>query len=229
MKRIRFTAALIVLMAVTGAKAQFSVGADFVSNYVFRGVQQDAVHPIGSPNIQPALSYTKNGFTIGTWGSYSFSGGTKEVDLFLTYDFSDLFSVTFTDYNYIFSQSHFNYNSQTDHVLEATLAYGGVDAFPLSAAANLMFYGADKLQNGNQAYSTYIELGYPIASNVEVFIGASLFESLTYGTAGFGVTNLGIKAGKTIPVSQAFGLGVYGILGFNPNAKDAFLVAGISL
>lgn len=229
MKRFRFLTAFIALLAVVGSKAQFSVGVDLVSNYVFRGIQQDVVHPVGSPNFQPTLSYTYKGLTLGTWGSYSFSGSTKEVDLFLSYDFSDMFSVTLTDYNYIFSQSYFNYASDTDHVFEASIIYNGVDAFPLSASVNTMFYGADKLEDGNQAYSTYLELGYPITSNVNVFAGASLFESLTYGTSGFGVTNVGIKAGKTVTIGESFGLNVYSVLGFNPNAKDAFLVAGISL
>ena len=68
-----------------------------------------------------------------------------------------------------------------------------------------------------------------ITSSVGVFAGASLFNSLTYGTNVFGTTNVGIKAGKVISVSETFGFNVYGMLGFNPNAKDAFLVAGISL
>lgn len=229
MKTIRLNTALFALLAVTSTNAQFSTGVDLVSNYVFRGIQQDVVHPIGSPNIQPTITYSYKGLTVGTWGSYSFSGSTKEVDLFLSYNFSDLFSATLTDYNYIFSQSYFNFGTETDHIFEATLKYEGIDAFPLSASVNTMFYGADKLEDGSQAYSTYLEFGYMITSSVGVFAGASLFNSLTYGTNGFGTTNVGIKAGKVISVSETFGFNVYGMLGFNPNAKDAFLVAGISL
>jgi hypothetical protein len=211
------------------SKGSFSVGADIVSSYVWRGVPQDATYPKGTPNIQPYASYTIGGFTIGAWGSGSFTGTVKEFDLYATYALSSLFSVTLTDYNWNFSKSYFSYGDGTDHVYEGTLAYAGVASFPLSASLNTMFYGADKKADGDQAYSTYLELGYPISSNAKVFVGASLFESPNYGTDGFGLTNVGIKVSKSIEITDKFSLPVYGIAGFNPNTENAFLVAGITL
>jgi hypothetical protein len=211
------------------SKVSFSVGSDIVSSYVWRGVPQDAAFPKGSPNIQPFAACTIGGLTIGAWGSGSFTGTVKEFDLYATYAFSGLFSMTLTDYNWNFSQSYFKYGEGTDHVFEGTLSYAGIESFPLSATLNTMFYGADKLSDGKQAYSTYLELAYPLSSAAKVFAGASLGESSNYGTDGFGITNVGIKVSKSIEITDKFSLPVYGIAGFNPSSENAFLVAGITL
>jgi len=220
---------LSFLVTAQQSKGSFSVGADIVSSYVWRGIPQDATYPKGTPNIQPYAAYTIGGLTIGAWGSSSFTGTVKEFDLYATYAVSNLFSVTITDYNWNFSHSHFAYGSGTDHVFEGTLSYAGVESFPLSCSINTMFYGADKSLSNDQAYSTYLELGYPLSSNAKIFLGVSLFESSCYGTSGFGVTNLGIKVSKAIEITDKFSLPVYGIAGFNPSAENAFLVAGITL
>lgn len=226
-----FAVGLFITSSLT-VKAQdeaisFNVGADVVSSYVWRGVPQEATK--GTPNIQPYVSATAGKFTLGIWGSSSFIGNVKEFDIYATYAFSDLFSVTLTDYNWVFGQKYFNYGSGTDHVFEGTLSYAGVESLPLSATLNTMFYGADKKTNGDQAYSTYLELAYPVSESVKVFAGASLLESVNYGTSGLDVTNLGIKVSKSLEISDKFSLPVYGIAGFNPSSSNAFLVAGISL
>lgn len=239
MKKVKFfAAAFIALLAVTTTKAQLSVGADVVSSYVWRGVTQSA-----DPNFQPTISYTAKKFVVGAWGSSDFSGaGTKEVDIFATYNITSILGVTLTDYQYnLLSTPYFKYDKSTGHVFEGTLNYAGVSSFPLSASLNVMFAGADKKYTGDkQAYSTYLELGYPIGSNFKVFAGASLTESQQYKTKGFGVVNLGVKASKTIEIGS-FSLPVYGILGVNPygtydpvadSAKDtntAFFVVGVTL
>lgn len=214
------------------SKGSFSVGADVVSSYVWRGVAQDASSQGGSPNIQPYAAYTIGGLTIGAWGSSSFTGSVKEVDLYATYAFSSLFSATLTDYNWKFGQSYFLYNSHsTDHVFEGTLSYAGVECFPLSASINTMFHGADKDSAGvKNAYSTYVELSYPISSNAKLFLGSSLFNSPSiYGNTGFSVINVSLKVSKTLDITDKFSLPIYGIVGVNPDAKSAFFVAGITL
>ena len=218
----------IAVLATMSVKAQFSVGTDIVSNYVWRGVQQDLTNTNGTVNIQPSLSYSIGNFTIGTWGSYGLLGTVKEVDLYASYAISDILSVTVTDYNWNFTGG--NYFDYTGHVFEGTISYAGVEAFPLSATINTMFYGADKKADGvTQAYSTYMELGYPISDNASLFLGGSLNESANYGTAGFGITNVGLKLSKDVEITDKFSLPVYGVIGVNPNAKDAFMVVGITL
>lgn len=223
-----FAIAIFVILSTT-TNAQFSVATDLVSNYVWRGVQQDLTNTKGTPNIQPTISYTVGKFTIGAWGSYGILGSVKEVDLYASYIISDLFSVIVTDYNWNFSQSYFAYGTGTDHVFEGSLNYVGVEAFPLSVSLNSMFYGADKKSDGSQAYSTYMELGYPISDKTKLFLGGSLGESGNYGTNGLGLTNIGLKSSKSIEISDKFSLAVFGVIGVNPTSKDAFLVFGLTL
>jgi len=224
--RLFFFSAFLLTAALVSAQGSFSTGADIVSSYVWRGVAQGS----NEPNIQPSVSYTNKKLSIGAWGSGNFSGSLKELDLYATYAFSSSFSVTLTDYNWIFSKDYFDYSDGTDHIYEATLAYTGGESFPISASLNTMFAGADKKADGDNAYSSYLELGYPLSSNAKIFCGASLTDSpAVYGTTGFDITNLGLKASKTLEITDKFSLPVYGIVGFNPSASKAFLVAGITL
>jgi len=236
MRKIKLLAiCVIAVLSTMNVKAQFAVGTDIVSSYVWRGVAQDRTvtgNPsLGSPNIQPYVSFTTGGFTIGSWASSSFLGNVKEVDLYATYAFSSSLALTVTDYNWGFSQSYFNYGAGTDHVYEATLAYTGPEKFPISASINTMFAGADKKPSDatKAALSTYIELGYQITPLVKVFAGGVLGESNNYLTTSAGVTNVGIKVSKSIAITDKFSLPVYGILGANPYAGNAFFVAGITL
>ncbi len=220
----------IALLSTMSVKAQFATGADIVSSYVWRGIPQEDISGKtgGAPNIQPYASFTTGKLTLGSWASSSFSGGLKEVDLYATYAVSSAFAITLTDYYYNFATQpdYFKYKNGTGHIFEGTLAYTGA-AF--SASVNTMFAGADKLNNGDNALSTYVELGYQIAPVAKVFIGGSLANSNTYGTSGFGITNLGLKVSKTIAITDKFSLPVYGIVGANPYAKTTFFVAGVTL
>jgi hypothetical protein len=89
-----------------------------------------------------------------------------------------------------------------------------------------MFAGADKTSAGKQAFSTYVELGYTMG-NAKVFAGGSILDTPMY--SGAGVTNVGLKVTKAIAITDKFSLPVYGVVGVNPSAKDAFLVVGITL
>ena len=86
----------IAVLTTTSIKAQFSTGADIVSSYVWRGVPQEVTK--GTPNIQPYVSFTVGGLTVGSWASSSFLGNVKEVDLYATYAFSSSFALTVTDW-----------------------------------------------------------------------------------------------------------------------------------
>jgi hypothetical protein len=219
---------LVSSAALVSAQGSFNVGTDVVSSYVWRGFKQGD----RSPNIQPYVSYTLGGFTVGSWGSASTTGIVNEIDLYATYAISSSLALTVTDYNWTFTSpnQYFKYGTGTDHIFEATLAYTGPESLPLSASVNTMFAGADKTVSGDQAYSTYAELGYQLTSNAKVFVGGLLTDVPTGGyLCGSGVTNVGFKVTKSIQLSDKFTLPVYGIAGFNPKADDAFLVVGITL
>jgi len=228
MKKIKLLAiCAIALLSTVSVKAQFATGADIVTSYIWRGIPQEGSNG-GTPNVQPYASFTTGALTLGSWASGSFSGNVKEVDLYATYAISSKFALTLTDYYYNFASqpNYFKYSGGTGHVFEGTLAYTGT-AF--SASVNTMFAGADKLANGDNALSTYFELGYQIAPVAKIFLGGSLANSGTYGTTGFGITNLGIKVSKSIVITDKFSLPVYAIVGANPYAKSTFFVAGVTL
>jgi hypothetical protein len=240
MKKIKVLAiCAIAVLSATSAKAQFSTGADIVSSYVWRGIPQEGTK--GTPNIQPYVSFTTGGLTLGSWASSSFLGNIKEVDLYATYAFSSALALTVTDYNWGFAhpKGYFYYGKGTDHLYEGTLAYTGPTAFPLSVSINTMFAGSDTLSTGKSAFSSYAELGYPITSYAKVFVGASLFKSKNvYNTSGFAFTNIGVKVSKSIAITDKFSLPMYGILGANLSNKDVdgvdkptslYFVAGITL
>lgn len=241
MKKMKTLAIIAVaVLSTVNAKAQFAVGADIVSSYVWRGVSQENSKG-GTPNLQPYLSYTVGGFTVGSWASTSFSGNVKEVDLYATYVFSPAISLTVTDYNWGFSnpKGYFNYDKTTDHLYEGSLNLTGPESFPMTASINAFFAGCDTLATGKHAFSSYVELGYPITSNVKVFAGATLNKSaMVYNTNGFALTNLGVKVNKTIAITDKFSLPMYGIVGANLSTKayggadkpsSVYFVAGITL
>lgn len=227
--------------ASTHTKGSFTVGADLVSSYVWRGFTENK-----TPNIQPSATFTYGGLSIGAWGSGSFDGAYKEVDLSASYAFNDLFSLTVTDYNWnlLGATPHYNNyfyykNDSTGHIFEGSLNYAGVKEFPLSISVNTMFYGADKKSKSDttkqNAFSTYVELAYPIAKNAKLTLGGLYLSSkdgnnayLVENRKGFNITNIALKVTKDLKFSDSFSLPVYGIIGFNPEAEDAFLVGGIT-
>lgn len=224
--------------ASTPTKGSFTAGADLVSSYVWRGFTQGTTHG-GTPNIQPTASFTYGGLTIGAWGSGSFDGEVKEVDLYATYAFNSLFSLTVTDYNYGFTKSYFKYsNDSTNHIFEASLNYAGVESFPLSVSVNTMVFGADKKVNDSgklkNAYSTYVELGYPIAKNAKLTVGGlyladdGALNGYAFDKKGFNISNVALKVSKDLKFTESFSLPVYGIIGFNPAKEDAYIVGGIT-
>jgi len=228
--------------ASTPTKGSFTVSADLVSSYVWRGFTENK-----TPNIQPSATFTYGSLSIGAWGSGSFDGSYKEVDFYATYAFNDLFSLTVSDYNWnlLGTNPHYNNyfyykNDSTGHIFEGTLSYAGVKEFPLSVSVNTMFYGADKKINSDgtkleNAYSTYVELGYPVTKNAKLTLGGLYLSSkdannayLVENRKGFNITNIALKVNKDLKFTESFSLPVYGIIGFNPETEDAFLVGGIT-
>jgi Bacterial protein of unknown function (Gcw_chp). len=85
MKKYIYVFAL--LLAIGSAKAQkvdFSVGADIVSSYVWRGSYQTSVA------VQPAMGMSIGGFSLSAWGSVPFEGIAKEVDFTASYEIAGL-------------------------------------------------------------------------------------------------------------------------------------------
>jgi hypothetical protein len=225
--------------------SNFSIGADLVSRYIWRGLDLGG----SSPHIQPSIEYAfgESGLAIGAWGSQSLGGITTgaEADLYLTYSFADMFTVGLTDYffpsDHAFSYDrYFNYKKETTgHTFEVMAGFDGTESFPISIMFAMNVYGADGTdENGDPYYAKYLELGYSKTvgeTDISVFVGAALDDpkeelgaSGWYGNSA-GIINLGTTVSKSLKISDSFSLPVSTSLIFNPEAENIYIVFAISL
>ncbi len=238
----------------TGSAATFSVGADLVSRYIWRGADYG-----NSPGIQPAVAFSVAGFKAGFWGSYGLTeyskqindtttanmGNYSEVDFYLSYTWKGF---TIMAYDYFLPNSldpnsgnrYFDFkNKTTGHTIEVCLSWAGPEKFPLQLYAGTLVYGADKGKDStgvygagdDNNYSTYFEAGYQFnvkGFGVKPFVGGIPFGSSWYGPYG-GIINAGCTVSKSIPITKDYALPVFGSVITNPQAESIFLVFGISL
>ena len=227
MKKIIYI--LIVVLTASTVKAQkvdFSLGADIVSSYVWRGAYQT------SAAIQPTAGLSVSGFSLSAWGSIPFNGVAKEVDFTAAYEIAGL-SFAVTDYWWAGEDAYkyFMYKSKrTAHLFEASLGYTlPVEKFPLSISWNTMFAGGDYLADGDRAYSTYITASYPFKiKDVDLGFSVGLTPWESIYAEDFSVIHVGLKASKELKITDSFSLPVSGEIIANPRYEDIFFVFGVS-
>lgn len=212
------------------SKVSVNYSVDFVSRYVWRGLLFN-----GNPNIQPTISLTAGGLTLGSWTSFAVAQEYSEIDLFATYSIGNL---SFTVYDYynewesnLDSVDYFNWNKKTTgHLVEGSVNWAGTENFPLSVTLASFFYGYDKDNNGDQNYSAYLEFGYPVKignCNFNLFAGGTLNKGFYNKEAN--IINVGFKTTKEIEFSDKFKLPVSATFVVNPAKEDVFFVVGITL
>ena len=223
---------LLVASATAFAQDEIetTVSGDVVSSYIWRG--QD----LGSVSLQPTLGVAYKGLSLTAWGSVGLSdpADTKEFDLTLGYTAGG-FNIGITDYWFNSGldpeNRYFKYDAHgTNHVFEANIGYD----FGL---ASVQWYtnisgndGANK--DGKRAYSSYVEANVPFKlASVDwtATAGAVPFATDFYGTNGFAVTNLALKAEKEIKVTDTFSIPLFGQVVANPCSQKAYLVLGFTL
>ena len=234
MKKIVLFAMGLVLGGTTLAqneeKVETIISGDIVSSYIWRG--QD----LGSAAIQPTLGVGYKGLSLTAWGSYGLvnSDDVKELDLTLAYSFGGL-NIGVTDYWFDAGldpdNRYFKYDAHgTNHLFEANIGYDfGIAS--LQWVTN--FAGNDGVNNdGKRAYSSYVEAAVPFKlSSIEwtATAGAVPFATTFYGTSGFAVTNLSLRATKGIKVTDTFSIPIFGQVTANPCSQKAYLVLGFTL
>ncbi|WP_029905946.1 TorF family putative porin [Prevotella sp. 10(H)] len=212
---------------------EVDLGADLVSSYVWRGVKQ------AGASVQPSLSASINGFSLSAWGSTDFTGndGKKEVDFTAAFENSG-FKIAVTDYWWDGEGAHryFSYpqDGNSGHMLEGTIGYTFPDSFPLSITWNTFFLGkGNKKADGDNSYSTYIELAYPFSVkgvDMGIATGFSPWENATLGIGkGFKVTSVMLNASKSIKITDSFSLPIFANIIANPAVEDIHFVFGISI
>ena len=194
---------------------RFSLGADLVSRYIWRG--KDYGNSGNYAEFDPYISYTWKWFTVGV------------TDYFFPNELTP-------NYN----NRYFNYDSKrTGHAFEACITFTGPEKFPIQVFAGSLFYGADKGKDSTGVYclgtknnySTYFEVSCPFTVrgiSVKHFVGGIPFGSVWFGPYG-GVVNAGLTVSKSIRISKEYDLSVFTSVISNPQAQSAFLVFGVSL
>ena len=232
MKKIIVFAMGLVASMTTFAQdeVETTISGDIVSNYIWRG--QD----LGSVSLQPTLGIGYKGLSLSAWSNVGLSDPAdgKELDLTLAYSVGGL-NVGVTDY---WTEAggdpqgrYFKYNAHgTNHVFEANIGY---DFGPASVQWFTNFAGNDGVnKDGERAYSSYMEVVVPFKlSAIEwtATAGAVPFATDYYGTNGFAVTNLSLRADKEIKVTDSFSIPIFGQVVANPCSQKAYLVLGITL
>ena len=217
-------------LAQNEEKVETIISGDIVSSYIWRG--QD----LGSAAIQPTLGVGYKGLSLTAWGSYGLvnSDDVKELDLTLAYSFGGL-NIGVTDYWFDAGldpdNRYFKYDAHgTNHLFEANIGY---DFGIASLQWFTNFAGNDGVNNdGKRAYSSYVEAAVPFKlSSIEwtATAGAVPFATTFYGTSGFAVTNLSLRATKEIKVTDTFSIPIFGQVTANPCSQKAYLVLGITL
>ena len=222
---------VLVMMAVVGplrAEIETTVGADVVSEYIFRGVK------CGDAAVQPTLAISAGGFETSVWGSVGIVNhlDTKELDLTLSYSLAGA-SIGVTDYWFSVGADpygrYFKYKGDaTNHIFEA---FAGYDFGFASISWYTNFYGNDFKADGSKAFSSYCELATPfsaLGAEWTAALGFVPMESPLYGTDGFAVTNISLTAAKSIEITESFSLPVSASLTVNPSSEMAYLILGIS-
>ena len=211
-------------------EVETTICGDIVSSYIWRG--QD----LGDVSLQPTLGIGYKGLSLTAWGSVGLSdpSDTKEFDLTLGYTLGGL-NIGITDYWFNAGldpeNRYFKYDAHgTNHVFEANVGY---DFGPASLQWFTNFAGNDGMnKDGKRAYSSYVEVTVPFKlATVDwaATAGAVPFSTDFYGTDGFAVTNLSLKATKDIKVTETFSVPVFGQVAANPCSQKAYLVIGFTL
>ncbi len=208
-----------------------TISGDIVSSYIWRG--QD----LGNVSLQPTLGIGYKGLSLTAWGSVGIStpADNKELDLTLAYTIGGL-NIGITDYwtNDPAGgdpERYFKYDAHgTNHVFEANIGY---DFGFASLQWFTNFAGNDGVnKDGKRAYSSYMEVVVPFklsAIDWTATAGAVPYATDFYGTTGFAVTNLTVRADKDIKITDSFSIPVFGQVTANPCSQKAYLVFGLTL
>ena len=232
MKKIVLFAMGLVASATTLAqdKVETTISGDIVSSYIWRG--QD----LGNVSLQPTLGVAYKGLSLSAWGSVGLtdSNDTKELDLTLSYSIGG-FNVGITDYWFNTGldpdNRYFKYDAHsTNHLFEANIGY---DFGLLSLQWYTNFAGNDgSNKDGKRAYSSYVEAIVPFSLAGIAWTataGAVPWATTSYGTTGFAVTNLALRATKDIKITDTFSVPLFAEVSGNPCSQKAYLVLGFTL
>lgn len=224
MKRVFSLMTVILFMTVVVSaqesvkrESNFHLGLDLQTKYIWRGMEmmtEDA-----APVVFPGLNYSNKGIYAYVMGGYSINGKYAEVDLGLSYTYKWL-TIALNDYYYPTTNTpedqYFNLkDDETGHWFEGAITIAP-ENIPAYLTISNFFAGADKNADGDQAYSTYAEIGghYDFLNDhqLSLAVGAAFNKSCYNGYEhNFGICNMELKytynvamKNFTLPLSVAY-------------------------
>ena len=240
-----------LLVAAVSATAQqkpeAEAQADLVSQYLWRGLVKSGI------SLQPQMKLSWQGAYASVMGSKGFDkDDAEEIDLSLGYKFPFGLNIGVNDYwetGITENDLYFEYGKDnTAHRLEGnigyTCKYGSLQAY-------CIFYGHDTKLEGEQAYSTYIELTVPFRlGGIDWTAKAGMTPMESAGSPRIVVPKSGplymivgdytyadgpacvlasVRASKDLQLGHGLSMPVYAELNINPYLQTAHVVGGIAI
>ena len=183
-----------------------SLGADFVSRYVWRGFDFGQ-----SFSVQPSFSVSGGNIEIGSWASYSIAADGAEAnehDLWVGYSLetesAGSFGFGITDYYFpgLGEIDFFNFEGDGagSHWIEPYVSYSAPESFPITLYAAFMAHN-------DPDRSIYLEGSLPFeigGTAMGLTIGMVPGESAFYAVASASVINMGVSAETELKITDQF-------------------------
>jgi hypothetical protein len=195
------------------SKSSFTAGADFYSNYVWRGSLLGT-----GPAFQPSVKFTSGVFTAGVWGSFD-AQGYAEADPYISFAFKNGLSIGLTDYYYPRAGGAFTADSTNAVEINAGYAIGS-----LSLSANYILNEASVAASAGG--DKYFQASYAF-KKCSLTVGAG--DGWHTSDGKFNICNIALGTGKVIKITDSFSIPVTGQVIYNPEKNQMFMVVGFSL
>lgn len=200
---------------------------DFATKNIWRGIGNG-----DAPLFYPTVGFSKGNWDIYVWGAFAFDDSYKELNFSVSYSFSN-FRIELVDYFFPEKNSDFfNFSNRTTTHSAEVILYYEPEAVPVHVLIGSTIYGDDKNEKGNNAFSSYAEVGYTHEFNgknsFEATVGASLNKGYyTDFEKGFSIVNL------TAAYTRVFTLWNYDLpvsarYAYNPYLEDSLFALSMS-
>lgn len=247
MKRIFFIFSLLTCTIMTiaqteekngfGAKlreSNFHAQVDLQTKYIWRGMEM--MTEGAAPVVFPQINFQSKGLYAYVMGATAINGKYSEVDLGLSYTYKWL-TIGLNDYYYPTTDSpndkYFDAKAHsTGHWLEGVVTVAP-ENIPVYLTVSNFFAGADKKADGNQAYSTYAEMGghyeFLKDNSLALAVGAAFNKSCYNGYEhDFGICNIEAKYTYTVHFKNDWTLPVSVSYILNPVYEKSFVNCTLS-
>lgn len=230
-----FFVCLFISVRGAGADSAFIYKIDLANRWIWRGMNYSE-----TPVIQPTFAYQLKKVTFSLWASFGFGREKyEEIDFIADYDLFKGFNIGLIDYfgfvdTIRYSQRFFDFNTRTTgHLLDGQITYKLPGKIPFTFLWSTWFWGKDKNESKEENnYSSYFEISWNKSANWRTYkygFLAGLTPWKGYYNKGFGLVNIGAKAGTEFQISEKMKIPTEMALYLNPQTQNIYLTVMITL